>query len=266
MTIRPRALLARLDGLAWLAMAAFMAYLALAGDYWHYLNPKFKPLTLSAAVVLAALAVWALLRPVAKPSFARALAYLALAAMVVISQNWLPFSAASPDVDVFALPPRLPAPPKPAPALTRMTVDGKAYIPINTVELLDLAHNKPAGKWTLAYAMRGFVKRDPVLDAKGEFVLWRLAIWCCFADSTATGFKVKLPPGTPLPPDKSWQVAYGHLAAMPEDQRGAYAPPGMSFTSISPDALFVADRVAPAAVVPEEVCVFEWRPAEPYNY
>ena len=263
---RLRPALARIDGLAWLAMAFFMAGLTLSGDYWMYLNPKFKPLTLAAAVVLAALAVWALLRPVARPSIWRTLAYLALAAMVLVTEGGLQTLAGVPDTDPFAPAPTLPPAQKPAPVPPRMTLDGTDYIPINTVELSDMAHNRPEGVWTRPYVMRGFVKRDPALDAKGEFVLWRLAVWCCFADSTAVGFKVNLPPGTTPPPDKSWYVVYGRLAAMPADQRGAYVPSGMSFSAISPDALFLADHIEPAAITPEEVCLFEWRPAEPFNY
>ena len=57
-------LAARCDGLAMLALAGFMGWLATAGNYWMYLNPKFKPVTLAAAVVLAVLAVplWRLVR------------------------------------------------------------------------------------------------------------------------------------------------------------------------------------------------------------
>lgn len=261
-----RPLLARIDGLAWLAMAGFMLFLVLSGDYWMYLNPKFKPLTLAAACILAALSLWALWRPVSRPSLSRTLSYLALTAMVVISQGGLQTLLGQPASDPFAPAPTLPPLEKPAPPPPRLGFGGTDYIPINTVELGDIAANKPEGLWTRPYVIRGFVKRDPALDAKGEFVLWRLAIWCCFADSTSVGFKVRLPQGATPPPDKSWYVAFGHLAAMPEDQRGAYVPPGMTFTAISPAALFIADHIEPAPIVPEEVCVFEWRPKEPYNY
>ena len=58
------ALAARCDGLAMLALAGFMGWLATLGNYWMYLNPKFKPVTLCAAIVLAVatLNLWIVLR------------------------------------------------------------------------------------------------------------------------------------------------------------------------------------------------------------
>ncbi|WP_428567228.1 MAG: DUF1980 domain-containing protein [Solidesulfovibrio sp. DCME] len=261
----PKALAARIDGAAWLGMAGFMAWLTLAGDYWLFLNPKFKPVTLFAAIVLAVLAACALWRPVSRPSWGRSLAYCFLAAMVGLTHGGIQAISGEIDADPFAVAPSLPAPP-PEAIPARMTARGKEYIPINTGELFDIAAKGPGEAWGKPYVMRGFARRDPALDAKGEFVLFRLAVWCCFADSTGVGFKVKLPPGAALPADKGWVVAYGRLTEMPADKRGEYTLPGMTFSSIAPGALFAADQVESAPVPAEQVYMYEWRVAEPYAY
>ncbi len=260
------ALAARIDGVAWLGMAGFMAWLPLAGDYWMYLNPRFKPVTLGAALVLAVLAAYALWRPVSRPSLGRGVAYALLAACVALAQGGAQALSGAGDGDAFAVAPSLPAPPPPAPTPARMTAQGKEYIPINAGELFDIAAKGPSPAWDKPYVMRGFARRDPALDASGEFVLFRLAIWCCFADSTAIGFKVKVPPGAALPADKSWLVAYGRLTDMPQDQRGEYVLPGMSFSSVAPGALFAAEHIETAPVPPEQVYMYQWRSEEPYAY
>ncbi|WP_300154183.1 DUF1980 domain-containing protein [Solidesulfovibrio sp.] len=260
-----QALAARIDGAAWLLMAGFMAWLPLAGDYWMFLNPKFKPVTLAAAAVLAVLAAYALWRPVSRPSLGRTAAYVALLAMAALTQGGTQAISGRIDSDPFATAPSLPAPP-PESTPSRMIALGKEFIPINTGELFDIAAKGRSEAWDRPYVMRGFAKRDPALDASGEFVLFRLAVWCCFADSTGVGFKVKIPPGTELPADKSWIVAYGRLTDMPADQRGEYMLPGMSFSSIAPGALFAADHLETAPLPTEQVYMFEWRAAEPYAY
>lgn len=260
-----KALVSRLDGAAWLAMAGFMAWLTLSGDYWLFLNPKFKPVTLAAAAVLAVLAAYALYRPVSRPSLGRAAAYLCLAAMVGLTHGGVQALSGQNDTDAFALAPTLPTP-KPEPTPARLRALGKDYIPINAGELYDIAAKGRSDAWDKPYAMRGFARRDPALDAQNTFVLYRLAIWCCFADSTAVGFKVKLPPGTPLPADHAWTVAYGRLTDMPPDQRGEYNLTGLTFSSIAPNALFAADAIELAPVPTEQVYMYEWRQAEPYAY
>ena len=54
-----KVLAARLDGLAMLALAGFMGWLVAYGNYWMFLNPKFKPVTLAAAGILAVLGAYA---------------------------------------------------------------------------------------------------------------------------------------------------------------------------------------------------------------
>lgn len=258
-------LAARLDGLAMLALAGFMGWLATAGNYWMYLNPKFKPVTLCAAVVLAVLGAYAAFRPVARASLGRSLCYLALAGLVWFAEGGLQTLSANDDSDVFSVAPSLPAP-EIAPVPERLRVDGRDYVPINTGELYDVAAKGPSPAFERPYAVRGFVHRSPELDAKGQFVLFRLAVWCCFADGTAVGFRVKTPPDQEPPADKSWVVAYGHLDVIPENDRQDVILPGMSFSSVSAAALLAADTVEAKELIPEETYMFEWRQAEPYAF
>ena len=261
----PRLVWTRLDGLAMTALAGFLAWLVLAGNYWMYLNPRFRPVTLSAAAVLAVLGLYASWRPVSRPSLGRGLCYAALCAMVVLSEGGTQLLSDNSDSDPFLVAPSLPAAP-PTPVASRLTAGGKEYVPLNTGELFDIAAKGHGPAFDRPYALRGFVHRSPELDAKGEFVLFRLAIWCCFADGTAVGFRVRPPAGAPLPEDKAWVVAYGRLTDAPEDDRKEYALPGMAFSSVAPAAILAAEQVETAAVTPEEVYMFQWRQEEPYAF
>lgn len=255
---------ARLDGLAMVLFAGFMGWLGLWGDYWLFLNPKFTPLTLTAAVVLAVLGAYAAWRPVSRPSPSRLLCYAALAAMIVLAQHGNnPFATAT-GTDPFAGCPA-PAPVRPA-VPERLRFAGKDYVPLNAGELYDIAAKGHGEAWTTAYAMRGYVLRAPDLDAKREVILYRLAVWCCFADATAVGFRVRLPEGETLPENGQWLVVYGRLADAPEDERREYVLPGLPFSSVSPTALFAADHLETATPAPEEINMYEWRKEPPYAY
>lgn len=265
MTNTLRRLASRADGLAMLALAGFMGWLATAGNYWMYLNPKFKPVTLAAAVVLAALGLYAAARPVTRPTLSRSLCSLALLIMAGLTEGGFQSLSATADSDPFNVPASLPMPERiPVPA--RLSLDGKDYIPINTGELFDIAAKGPGPAWDRPFAVRGFVHRDAALDAQGELVLYRLTVWCCFADGTAVGIRVNLPHGAPPPADKSWIIAYGRLAEIPEPARQEVILPGMSFSSVAPAALMTADGLEVKELVPEETYMFEWRQEAPYAF
>lgn len=265
MTTPLRRLADRADGLAMLALAAFMGWLALAGNYWMYLNPKFKPVTLAAAVVLAVLGAYAAARPVTRPSLGRSLCYLLLLAMAGLTEGGFQYLSARIDSDPFNVAPTLPSP-ETTPTPARLTVNGQDYVPLNAGELYDIAAKGPSPAFDRPYALRGFVHRSPELDAAGQFVLYRLAVWCCFADGTAVGIRVTLPQGAPPPAEKDWVVAYGRLREIPQAERQELAVPGISFSSIAPTALLAADAVEAKELVPEQAYMFEWRQEEPYAF
>ncbi len=256
-------LTSRLDGAAMTGLGAFMGWLVFFGNYWMFLNPKFKAVTLAAACLLLLLGGYALVRPVTRPSLGRCVCWVLLSAMVL----WVGVGGKGPTAaqeDPFMLPALPDSPPPATPA--RLSAGGREYIPINTGELYHIASELHSDAFDRPYAMRGFIHRDPALDASGEFVLFRLALWCCFADATAVGFRVKLPPGTPLPQDKAWGVVYGRLDRLPQQDAKEPTLPGMSFSSISATAFFAADAFEPATPQPEEIYMYEWRQSEPYAF
>lgn len=259
------ALAARMDGLALLGLGGFLGWLVFAGEYWMFLNPKFKPVTATAAAILAGLGLFALRRPVSRPSLGRGLAYLALFCMLALVEGGTQALSRLDTSDPFAACP-LPAGTGQPAAPDRLVIDGTTYVPINTGELYDIAAKGHGPGFDRPYVLRGFVHRSPQLTAKGQFVLWRLAVWCCFADATAVGFRMTPPPGTPLPEDKRWIVVYGRLAEAPAGQRREYPLPGMPFSAINPAALFAASHLEPGSAAPEETSMFQWRTQAPYAY
>jgi uncharacterized repeat protein (TIGR03943 family) len=256
----------RLDGLALTGLAAFLGWLVLAGDYWLYLNPKFKPVTATAAVILAGLGLFALWRPVARPSLGRGLCYLAVFAMIGLTEGGTQAISGLTDSDPFQACPLPPAAATGPAAPERLTMGDTTYVPLNAGELYDIAAKGHGPAYDRPYVLRGFVHRSPELTAKGQFVIWRLAVWCCFADATAVGFRVTPPPGVPLPGDKSWLVVYGRLTDAPPGQRQEYPLPGMPFSSINPAALLAAEHLVPATAAPEDTAMYQWRQQAPYAY
>jgi len=248
-----RNLLGRTDGLLLLGLALFMAYL-LSGDiYWHYLHPRFQPLTAATALVMAGLGFFALIRP-PRPSGGRTLAFALMLGLAL---------ASLPAADPFGS--RGDAS-RTADEAEPVPEDEAGYLRINTGELYDLAENNELSRHPgPGFAVRGFVRRDPELDKRGFFGLYRVALFCCFADATAVGFAVRPPDGI-LPEDGAWVRVAGRLEPLPGD---APLPdiqvPGIFYASTLPGFVFAADK-AVAVPAPREPFMFEWRDAPPYAY
>jgi hypothetical protein len=149
---------------------------------------------------------------------------------------------------------------------SRVTQGGVEYVRINLGELYDIAANAKPDKLGLSYAVRGFVRRSPEMDAKGEFVLYRVALYCCYADSTAVGFRVRPPQGGPLPENGTWLVAYAGLTPAKESENESSASvEGSAFSSVQPDYRLDARRLEPEKA-PGMGMMYEWRSEEPYAF
>lgn len=256
-----RALPGLIEAACLIGLAGFFVYLLTAGNYWMYLNPKFKGLSWGAAAVLGALGVYSVARPPSGATWLRASLYLGVIALCLASelgvQKWL----ASAGVDADALQAQ-----DDAPLPSRVTKGGVEYVRINIGELYDIAGKNDPGRISLNYAVRGLARRTPESDAKGEFVLYRVALWCCFADSTAVGFRVRPPKGEPLPKDGAWLVAYGSLTPSKDPQAESVTSIGGSaFASLNPDYRFDARRLK-REKAPGTGMMYEWRSEEPYAY
>ncbi len=245
------ALLGRCDGLLLLGLALFMAWLVSGDAYWNYLHPRFMPLTAAAAAILAGLGLFALWRP-PRPSLSRTLAFAVMLGLALFSL---------PPADPFgSATDRAAAEEEPVPE------DEKGYVRINTGELYDVAENGELGNFPgPGFALRGFVRRDPALERLGCFGLYRVALYCCFADATAVGFAVRPGDGV-MPEDGAWVRVLGKLEPAPG---GAALPqpevPGIFYASTLSGYVFHADRVV-SVPAPREAFMFEWRQAEPYAY
>lgn len=241
-------------------LAGFLAYLLVAGNYWMYLNPKFRGLSWAAVAALGGLGVYSAARPPVGATWLRASLYLSVLGLCLMSelglQRW--FSVSGVDSQAVEQ--------EQAPLPSRVTVGGQEYIRLNLGELYDIAGKGPSPLLQGNYAVRGFVRRSPETDAKGEFVLYRLALYCCFADSTAVGFRVRPPKGAALPENGSWQVVYGALEASGDPDSDKIATiEGSAFASVNPDYRFMARRME-SEKVPGTGMMYEWRSEEPYAY
>jgi len=248
-------LLGRADALLLLGLALFMAYLLSGETYWHYLHPRFRPVTATAALVMAGLGLFALFRP-PRPSGGRTLAFALMLGLALASLPAAdPFGSRGEAWGVAE-----------AEKAEEVPENETGYLRLNTGELYDLAENNELGQHPgPGFAVRGFVRRNPELDRLGLFGLYRVALFCCFADATAVGFVVRPPDGA-LPEDGTWVRAAGRLDPSPG---GAPWPeiqvPGIFYASTLSGYVFAADTVV-AVAAPREPFMFEWRAAPPYAY
>ena len=99
-----------------------------------------------------------------------------------------------------------PRPPETGPS--RLVLDGREYVKINLGELFAKAE---AGQGEGDWVVRGFVIRQAdKLDPQGELGLFRVSLYCCFADATAVGLIVA---GLPVEAFQSgqWIQVHGRL-------------------------------------------------------
>ena len=243
-----------------LGLAGFMAYLIIGGNYWMYLNPKFKSLSWGAAAVLGFLGLYSLARPPAAATWFRASLYVFVLVLCWTSELGIQKWASSAGIDSVAAEQESPQ------LSSRVTLGGVEYVRINLGELYDIAAKAEQDKLGLHYAVRGFVRRSPELDARGEFVLYRIALYCCYADSTAVGFRVHPPQGVPLPENGTWLVAYAGLAPSKDaETETSTTVEGSTFSSVQPDYRLDARRLEPEKA-PGMGMMYEWRSEEPFAY
>lgn len=259
-----RSLPARLEALCLLGLAVFITYLVVGGNYWMYLNPKFRWITSAAGVVLAGLGVFSLLRPPAHlhATWLRAGLFTLVLALCLVSELGIRttltrLGVEQPDDGWQTME---------EPVAPHVTVQGREYIRINVGELFDLATKRTPETLDVPYAVRGFAFRTPELDAAGQFLLYRTALYCCFADATAVGFRVQLPKGTAPPAHGDWLVVMGTLAPA-HDITGSPDPviPGSPFASVQPEFRIQAEHLEKQKA-PGLGLMYDWRQEEPYAY
>ena len=256
----PRRLASSVESLCLLGLAAFMVWLLLGGDYWMYLNPRFKGLTWAAAGALALLGGYGLWRTSPRATWLRAGLFVFTLALCVLSAVAVREGTEKMGVDSQAMQEAE------TPLEPRVKKRGLEYIRINLGELYDIVGKPQPELIGLDYAVRGFVRRSPELDAEGEFVLYRVALYCCYADSTAVGFRVRPAKGEKLPENGAWVVAYGKLERLDSPRPDAgESLGGSAFSSVNEDYRIAASLIE-AEKAPGMGMMYEWHPQEPYAY
>ena len=147
----------------------------------------------------------------------------------------------------------------------RLTLGDQEFIKINLGELFNISELGEPNQLGEHYVTRGVVKRSPELDEKGQFVLFRVFMWCCFADAVAVGFRVSYDHPEELP-DGQWVNVYGKLRLLPSE----LPEPKMPVQGITSKAIKKGYEIAAHKV--EEIeppaipFMFDFRKSEPYAY
>jgi uncharacterized repeat protein (TIGR03943 family) len=244
-----------IEGCIVVALGLAMSALVRADNYWLYLHPKFKWLTLTAGIILVLVGTVALLYN-RRPNLSRIVIFLTFSTLASIGY-FLP----NPTSSATSGPPEEVSSKKES----RIVLDGEEYIKINLGELYAISEKGLEEKRAARYVARGIVKRNPELDEIGQFVLLRVFIWCCFADAVAVGFRVQCDqPAEFL--DGQWVRVYGQLQDLPSQ----LAEPTVQVKGILSKALHKTDGIVATRVEkvepPPIPFMFEFRKSEPYAY
>ena len=245
-----------IEGCIVVALGLAMTLLVRADNYWLYLHPKFKWLTLTAGIILVLVGATALLYN-RRPNLARIIVFLVFSTLASIGY-FLP----NPTSSATSGPPEESASKKES----RIALNGREYIKINLGELYGISARGLEEKRAARYVTRGIVKRNPELDEIGQFVLVRVFIWCCFADAVAVGFRVQGDQPEKFP-DGQWVRVFGKLQGLPSSQS---AEPTVQVKGILAKALHKTDGIFATRVEkiepPPIPFMFEFRKSEPYAY
>lgn len=201
-----RALLA-LDGAFVLGLGLYMLLLTRTEAYAAFMNPRFRPLTVAAAVGFLIVGAAFIVRPAGGTNILRTLCFAALGMMALWASAGTLKGPAG-----FAVkpPPEVRVDPDPY-----LVWNGDRYLKSNPARLFLSVQADPAAQSDQRYVTRGIVKRSAQLDRLGKFALLRGNMVCCLADAIAMGVMVA---GEGVPPlrDGDWIVVFGRLQPLPE--------------------------------------------------
>ncbi|UCF01156.1 MAG: TIGR03943 family protein [Deltaproteobacteria bacterium] len=245
------------EGFILFALGLAMSGLVKSDNYWLYLNPKFKWLTLITGIVLMLLGLIAAVRN-RRPNLSRIVVFLVFGSIAGVG-----YLMPNPTAPAFSS--SLTESANANKVESRLTLGGQEFIKINLGELFNISEMEEANEIGEHYVTRGVVKRSPELDEKGQFVLFRVFMWCCFADAVAVGFRVSYDHPHELQ-DGQWAKVYGKLRQLPSK----LPEPNVPVRGITSKALNKVYGIAAHKV--EEIdpppipFMFEFRKSEPYAY
>lgn len=243
------------EGFILFTLGLAMSGLVTSDKYWLYLNPKFKWLTLTTGIILMLLGLTAVIRN-RRPDLSRTVVFLVFGAIASIG-----YLRQNPTAPAFSSSPTETA----AKVESRMTLGGQEYIKINLGELYNISESGEADKIGEHYVTRGMVKRSPKLDQEGHFVLFRVFMWCCFADAVAVGFRVSYSHPQEIA-DGQWIKVYGKLRQLPSELPEPTVPvKGINAKALNKGYGIAAYKVE--AIDPPPIpFMFQFRKSEPYAY
>ena len=245
-----------IEGLIVLAVGLAMCGLVVADNYWMYLHPKFKWLTLSAGIILMLVGTIATLYN-RRPSPIRIAIFIAFGAITLMGYflpNPTPTAASGPLVETSAT------------EQPRLIFENQEYIKINLGELTMIGEGELDDRMTGLYVARGIVKRTPKLDELRQFVLFRVFMWCCFADAVAVGIRVQYNEQLEGLRDGEWVRVFGTLHQLPSGLAGPKVQvKGIISKSVNRFHGLTAVKVEEIEP-PAMPYMFEFRRTEPYAY
>jgi hypothetical protein len=246
------------DGLLLLLAGAFMGWFVVSGEYWRLMHPKFQWLTAFAAFLLLLLGAVGLGygRRALKPT-------RSLIVFGMIGFGLIAGSASTTFLSVKGL--------SPPDQESRISLDGFDYIKINIGEIFfllqgfSLDRNKEPEAIKHRYVMRGVVKHHPDLERMGQFMLMRAVIWCCLADATGTGLRVRFDQPHTLK-EGHWVQVFGRFEKMTDKPPPVFLRFDKTLvTWIEQNHILVPDKIVRISS-PELPYIFDRRTEEPFNY
>jgi hypothetical protein len=245
-----------LEGLILLSIGAYAGLLVFFGDYWRFLNPKFKWLTAATALLLILVGAMAACHPDKRPKLSRIIIFLFLLRVFYVANSGISLSGhGATRLGAATLDKEKP----------RVTMNGIEYVKINLAELHLLCGHAENLRPGLRYAVRGIVKRNKPMDRQGQFALVRNTVFCCLADSVGMGFRVQYD-GVDYLSDGQWVEVYAAVKGLSEKLPDpGLRIKGMNLTVLSDSDLLVADKVVKIKE-PEIPYIINIRSAEPYAY
>ncbi|WP_028588123.1 hypothetical protein [Desulfocurvus vexinensis] len=247
------------QGAALAALGGVMLHLALADNYWMFLNPRFRWLTGSAGAALLLLAVAAWLARGHRPAVSGGVVMALMAGLALGAQQATLPSA--PEHTPLTGPTSVQ---EAAETLEpRVTVDGVQYVRLNLAELLAGTMPGSGIQAPQRLAVRGMAVRSPELDARGEFALVRVQVVCCLADAVGVGFVVRQAPE--LPEAGAWVEVCGALEPLGPTPLPRLTFPGVVGVLLGEGHAIAADHARPTDP-PDIPFIFAMHDQEPFAY
>ena len=246
-----------LEGLILLAIGLYASLLVFFGDYWRFLNPKFKWLTALSAIALMVLGAVVTCHPAKRPKLSRIIIFLILLRVFCVAPSGISLAGHGvSSLDAAAVDKEKP----------RVTMNGSEYVRINLAELYLHCDDAQIGPQAMRYAVRGIVKRDQRMDRLGQFALVRNTVFCCLADAVGMGFRVQYNGRVDELADGQWVEVYGTVKGLTEAMPDlALRIKGMNLTVLNETHLLVADKTK-GTKKPEIPYIIDIRSTEPYAY